>query len=118
MGVACQGHGSREDKKKGTDANITEEKAMEQWVIGAQEEEESRVVLRLQGPGTTVIRVGDGKVRGGTGLWGKLSNLVLDVCSFEHMLCQALGQAVGVVGRYRKMPDWCFRPAVSKSFGA
>lgn len=51
-----------------------------QCVIGAQEEEVSRVVLRLQGHGTTVIRVRDGKVGGGTDLWGKLSNLVLDIC--------------------------------------
>lgn len=60
-----------------------------QCVTEAQEEGESRMVSRLQGPGTTVIRVGDGNVRGGTGLWGKLSDLVLDICSLKHMLCQA-----------------------------
>lgn len=53
MQVACQGqhwHGSNEDKKEGADADIPGEKESGgQCAAGVEEEEDSRVVLMLQG---------------------------------------------------------------------
>lgn len=62
-----------------------------QCAVGVKEVEESRALLTLQGAWGTVVRVRDRKARGSTSLRGKLPNVLLNMCSFEHMPCQALG---------------------------
>lgn len=92
-------------KKEATNANVTGEKETGgQRAARVNEEEQSRVVLRWPGPGTTVSQ--SMRREGQRRHWfvGNLSDLVLDICSFQYMLFQALGQAM-LMGR--KMSNWC-----------
>lgn len=98
--MAWPGQGSSEDKKEGTDADVTEEEETEGGAVCHRSTRGGRIKDGFEVAGTWdhSDQSRRWKVRGGTGLWGKLSNLVLDICSLNHMLCQASTRLWWAVG--------------------